>query len=363
MKKHISLVIASFLALSLVACGTTEGASSIASSTSSEVASSAESEIISEEKQSDLIPTVTIGQTVEIPDVCEFTIEDANIVTKVTPPSPASYYRYYEADEGKAYVNICVAYKNLSTTAVSSDDVMSGKAIYADKYEYDGFVVSEDENRSTFTYSKDVSPLTTEYIHYLFNIPEEVQNASDEVRVEINIGGTEYCIPVRESNSDTSNSLPTVNDEVKEGKQSGEVALNETIVTTTSEFSVESAEISNEVTPPNPSGYYSYYEADSGMTYVNLCFKYKNTSENDVMADEILSANLKYAGKYDYKGFPVIEEDNRGDFTYANITSIAPLTTEYVHYLFEVPQEVSDSTESIVVSFVVDGNSYSYTVR
>ena len=366
MKKYIRSIAVLFLVLSLAACGTSKETSSIASSISSEsssISSSATSETIPEEKEDNSIPAITVGQVVEIPDVCEFTIEDANIVTKVTPPSPASYYRYYEADAGKAYVNICIAYKNLSTSAVSSDDIMSGKAIYADKYEYSGFVVSEDENRSTFTYSKDISPLTTEYVHYLFEVPEEVQNASGEVRAEINIGGTEYSIFVRESESGTSSSVSTSNSGVQGGKQSGEVALNETVVTTNSEFSIESADISNKVTPPNLSGYYSYYEADSGMTYVNICFKYKNTSESDVMADEILSANLKYVGKYDYKGFPIVEEDNRGDFTYANITGIAPLTTEYIHYLFEVPQEVADSTESVVVSFVVDSNSYSYTVR
>ena len=42
---------------------------------------------------------------------------------------------------------------------------------------------------------------------------------------------------------------------------------------------------------------------------------------------------------------------------------IAPLTTEYIHYLFEVPEEIADTTESIVVSFLIDGNLYDYTVR
>lgn len=46
-----------------------------------------------------------------------------------------------------------------------------------------------------------------------------------------------------------------------------------------------------------------------------------------------------------------------------NITNIAPLTTEYIHYLFEVPEEVQSSSEGIVISFSVSGNSYTYTVR
>ena len=51
------------------------------------------------------------------------------------------------------------------------------------------------------------------------------------------------------------------------------------------------------------------------------------------------SCTLLFASKYRYTGFSVIEEDNREDFTYSNITSISPLTTEYLHYLFEIPDE------------------------
>lgn len=59
----------------------------------------------------------------------------------------------------------------------------------------------------------------------------------------------------------------------------------------------------------------------------------------------------------------MIEEDNRGDFTYSNITSIAPLTTEYLHYLFEIPAEAENSGDTIEIEFTIGGNSYSYKVR
>ena len=76
-----------------------------------------------------------------------------------------------------------------------------------------------------------------------------------------------------------------------------------------------------------------------------------------------MSAMLTYAGKYEYTGFSMIEESNRGDFTYSNITSIAPLTTEYLHYLCEVPAEAETSSEAIEIEFVIGGNTYSYKVR
>ena len=96
---------------------------------------------------------------------------------------------------------------------------------------------------------------------------------------------------------------------------------------------------------------------------MDICFAYKNLASDEVDADEIISATLTYAGQYEYAGFTIIEEDNRGDFTYANITGIAPLATEYVHYLFEVPAEVETSGEAIEISFFIDGSSFTYTVR
>ncbi len=59
----------------------------------------------------------------------------------------------------------------------------------------------------------------------------------------------------------------------------------------------------------------------------------------------------------------MIEKDSRGDFTYSNITSISPLNTEYVHYLFSVPEEVESSSDTVVIIFRIDGNDYTYTVR
>ena len=141
------------------------------------------------------------------------------------------------------------------------------------------------------------------------------------------------------------------------------IAVGETATTDQAEFSIDYVTITNDVVPPQPGSWYSHYEADAGKAYVDVCFAYKNTSGSNVKADDVISAKLKYAGKYDYKGFSMIEEDSRGDFTYSSITSIAPLNTEYIHYLFEVPEEVETSSESIEVTFMVDGNTYTYTVR
>lgn len=96
---------------------------------------------------------------------------------------------------------------------------------------------------------------------------------------------------------------------------------------------------------------------------MDVCLAYKNMRTEDAEASGTVSAKLKYSGKHEYSGFSIIETGSRGSFTSTTGKMIAPLTTEYIHYLFEVPEEIADTTESIVVSFLIDGNLYDYTVR
>lgn len=301
------------------------------------------------------------GDTVAVGDVCEITLDYIDITSDVKPKSPASYYSHYEADDGKVYVDVCVAYKNTDTAAIEANDTMSGRLVYAGKYEYFGFSMIEENNRSDFTYADivDIAPLSTEYMHYLFEVPEEVKNSGKEVLVYLTVADKDLKVLVTQGSVDNSETVS-----VKEKADVGGIVKDgEAITTSNAEFFVDYSNITNDVKPKSPANFYTHYVADSGKVYVDFCIAYKNTSGSDIGADKVMSASLKYADKYDYNGFSMIEEDNRGDFNYSNITSIAPLTTEYVHYLFEVPDEVKNSSESVVIYFNVDGSEFEYAVR
>ena len=308
------------------------------------------------------IPILTIGETVSVDEKCEFYLDYVNITDDVMPPKPGSWYSHYEADDGKVYVDVCVAYKNLATRNIDADEVMTGKLIYSGKYEYKGFSMIERDSRSDFTYSNitSIAPLSTEYVHYLFSVPEEVQTSENAVDVILAIADGEYKILVKEGAIGTPASSDS--DSVVQ-KTGGEIALDEIISTNNSEFFVDYANITSDVMPPKPGSWYSHYEADDGKVYVDFCVGYKNTSGKSVRADDVISANLIYADKYEYTGFSMIEQNSRSDFTYSNITSISPLNTEYVHYLFSVPEEVESSSDTVVISFKIDGNNYTYIVR
>ena len=312
-----------------------------------------------EEAPQDNTPVLAVGDSATT-DQCEFTVDYVNITRDVMPPQPGSWYSHYEAKAGKVYVDLCVAYKNTGTSNIDADTTISGNLIYSGKYEYTGFSMIETDSRSDFTYSNitSIAPLDTGYVHYLFAVPEEVDHSGAEIVLKMTIGGEKYKIIVREGTGTATENPPQ-----QEGKTSGEVVLGEVVVTKNSEFSIDYSDITKDVMPPQPGSWYSHYESEAGTVYVDVCFAYKNTTGNNVGADDVISAGLKYAGQYDYTGFSMIEKDSRSDFTYSNITSIAPLSTEYVHYLYAVPEEVATSSESVEVTFTIDGNTYTYKVR
>lgn len=301
-------------------------------------------------------------ETVTIPDTCEFFVEYVNITNKVIPPQPDSWYSYYEAEKGKNHIDVCVAYKNLSSSACSADEVAKASLIYGEKYRYNGFSTIEESNRGDFTYTNltNISPLSTEYLHYIFTVPEAVETNDRNLTVLLIVDGNPYQIVVREGTPGEPDSL----DPNAVAKTSGRVTDGEIVaVMNTCEFYVDYCEITDDVRPPHPEDLYSHYKADDGKAYVDFCVAYKNWETESVMADEVVAAKLTYANQYEYAGFSMIEESNRGDFTYSNIAGIAPLTKEYLHYLFEVPVEIENSSESIEITFTIGGNTYTYQVR
>ena len=302
------------------------------------------------------------GETVSIADTCEFHIDYITVTQDVMPPQPGSWYSHYQAESGKMYVDLCIAYKNLSARDRSADEILNATLTYAGKYQYSGFSVIEEDNRGNFTYANitSIAPLSEEYLHYLFEVPAEVGTGEGALTILLNVDGNAYCVTAREGIEGEVGAIS----ENAVAKTGGAVKNGEVIaVADQCEFFVDHSNITDDVLPPQPGSWYSHYEADAGKVYVDFCVGYKNWKQKAIGADDAMSALLTYAGKYEYTGFSMIEKDSRGDFTYSNITGIAPLCTEYLHYLFEVPSEVESSSEKIEIEFTIAGNTYTYQVR
>lgn len=130
------------------------------------------------------------------------------------------------------------------------------------------------------------------------------------------------------------------------------------------EFSVENTKISSRIDPPNPGGFYTYYEVkDTANKYLDVTVKIKSLLTSGKTSDEFAKVKIKYNDKYEYRTFSAIEENGGSNFTYTNITSIEPLKTEVLHFLGEIPKEVEDSSSPLVAEITISGKAYQYSIR
>lgn len=190
---------------------------------------------------------------------------------------------------------------------------------------------------------------------------ESLQAELDALREE-NQALKEQLAAVPESNPEDD---PEANPEETASSQQGvPISVGETIITDYAEITINKAELSYDVLPDDTSGFYTHYEADPGNVYIHLDLDVKNLGKQNLGCDDILSATADYNGGYTYSGFAVPEDSSTG-FTYANITSINPLETLGVHYLFVCPQEVEESTNPLFITIepATSGDSYILTIR
>lgn len=141
------------------------------------------------------------------------------------------------------------------------------------------------------------------------------------------------------------------------------VGVGDTIKTENFEYTIEDAEFTYEVLPPNTSSVYSSYPAAQGKVYLHLDGKLKNLMKRDIRIDETFSATAIYGDGYVYDGFVIVEDDNRFDWV-SSYSAGAPLETRGVHALIEMPAEVENTDENVIISLkTLDGGTYQLNYR
>lgn len=146
---------------------------------------------------------ISNNETVTNKNVCEFYIESSNITNVIEPPYPDnnSYYYIYEAESGQTFVDVIIAYKNLSSVGIKANKTITGATLVYDKsYKYNPSLTIEENGRSDFAMSirtAEIAPLTVGYLHLVFQVPQEVENTSSPIEVYFAINNTKYCYIVR----------------------------------------------------------------------------------------------------------------------------------------------------------------------
>lgn len=303
------------------------------------------------------------GRTVTIDDVSEFSVESVAFKDDIRPQNPDTYYMYIPSDEGKIFVDVCFLYRNLRSENVKAAQQFTAELFASGQYLYEGRIRPEKGDRSEVSSfdSMQVVPLGTAYIHCVFEIPEALKDDACELIAFITVEGrTTYSVAVREGGK---GALDFASKDCTE-KPSGAIAVGEgVLLPDVCTFRIETAQIAEEVRPPQHADFQTYFKADEGMVYVDVCTSYMNLKHKETATRDTVSAQMTYAGKYNYKCITVLESADGEKLTQNNFVFVSPLCTERVHYLFEVPAEIAGSGESIVVTFKVGPNEYRLTVR
>lgn len=295
-------------------------------------------------------PVLAVGETVTIDGMCEFQM---NYVAITEHPET-----YFKAETGKTYVDFCITYKNLGDYTITANNIMEGKLIYSGQYEYEGTDTADGEDGSSWSYAHTVkmNPSDTRQIHYFFTVPKEVQDSDRMVELNMSIRQNDYRVIVREGDKGT---IPDIGSNNASRKTSGAITDGEVVTTDNSEFYVEYSEFTKKVMPPAPNTGYNYYAADEGKIYIDVCIAYMNISTQKIRGDKAVIAQLKQA---DARAI-VAEQFDRSMFDYANLVNVIPLSMEYIHCIFRVPEEAATNDEQLTISFKIDGNSYTYSVK
>jgi hypothetical protein len=351
MKRHIGLTVMVILAFSIIGCAGGRGGNTS-----------------DEESQSQTPPPVEIdapllseGETVTIDGECEFHVDYVNI-----SENPEFYY---EAETGKTYVDFCITYKNLTDHTVSAGDILEGTLVYSGYYKYGGDDVAAGGDGRAWSPAHwiDLEPSKTGQVHYFFKVSKEVQDEGRMVELDMGIRGNEYRVVVREGekglipageDTDTSDNVSDENVNAS-GKGAGELADGEVVITENAKFYVEYSKFTKEVTPPAPGSIYAYYKAEDGKTYIDVCIVYTNLSTEKIAVHKAVSADLEQAEAQ----AEVVEIGKRSNFDNSGPIDIIPLCTEYVHYIFQVPEELETNSEKVTISFKIDGKRYTYSVK
>ena len=141
------------------------------------------------------------------------------------------------------------------------------------------------------------------------------------------------------------------------------VGIGDTITTESFEYKIENVELTYEVLPPNTSSVYTSYPAEQGKVYLHMNGKLKNLMKRDIRIEETFTPAAIYGDGYVYDGFVIVEEDNSFDWN-SSYSAGAPLETSGVHILVEMPDEIENTDDNILLSLkTTDGGTYQFNYR
>jgi len=155
---------------------------------------------------------------------------------------------------------------------------------------------------------------------------------------------TSTATPTSESQSATEATETT---ETETAPEESYIDLNSTQACKDVDFTVLKYNFAQEVFPPNSNEFSMGYRVDdTSKTYLYLVIKVKNTSSVDLSVDSLFTIEAVYDDDYTYSGTNSIPNETLFD-TFA---TIAPLCSNTVYSVIEVPLEVKSSGKPLIIN-------------
>ncbi|WMT38999.1 hypothetical protein RE628_15870 [Paenibacillus sp. D2_2] len=135
-----------------------------------------------------------------VEDYAKLKLKSVEFASKIAPPNPDSFYSYYEVkDSNNIYLDTVINIKSLLTSAKSSDEFVSVKVKYDEKYDYNSFSTVEENGGTDFTYTNitSIEPLKSKNLHFIAELPVEASKDTKSLSVIITCDGKDFIYKLR----------------------------------------------------------------------------------------------------------------------------------------------------------------------
>ena len=160
----------------------------------------AEEEAKRKAEEAEAAKQLTSGKVIETTNA-EITFVDAKFSTKVEPDDTSGSYLYYTADSDEIFLDLKFKVKNTGKYGLRLEGLVSNVlAQYGDGYTYQTYNCFWGENPGDISnvYSWDeLDPLKTTTFHLAINLPREVADSQESLRVTFKIAGQEQILNFR----------------------------------------------------------------------------------------------------------------------------------------------------------------------
>lgn len=136
---------------------------------------------------------ISLDQTITAEDYAEFTLKSIELTDDVAPSKAKKSSSHIEIENtDNIYIDVIAEVTNFQSSDTAAELFYGAKAIYEGEDSYNGFIVAEEEDGTTFDRYLSIPSSSTTLIHSLIEVPKEVMTGNTEVIIYFN--GERYAI-------------------------------------------------------------------------------------------------------------------------------------------------------------------------